>query len=174
MKKSMLLVLIMCLLILTGCKGEDGDNGKVYSYLTWTNDVTAFDLSAIMFSQPSTFYINTKYEFIPEAVGRVYWKSSGTWYYYDTIIVSAQGGGSGSAELLIIPKDGNDGKDAIYMTQFSGSMIYQDFVRYENIAGSIDDQAISGIQITEEEREYAIEADIDEDNLPPIFQPRYQ
>ncbi len=111
MKKFILFTLVISLLILTGCKGDDGSDGKIYSYLTWTSDVTAFNLSALMYEQPNAFYINTKYEFVPEAAGRNYWRSSGSWYYYDTVVVSAENGESGSADLLIILKDGEDGND---------------------------------------------------------------
>jgi hypothetical protein len=169
MKRTLMLILII--LALTGCKGDDGNDGKVYSYLTWTSDVTAFNLESIMYEQPSTYYVNTKYEFIPDAVGRVYWKSNGTWYYLDIVIVSAQGGGSGSAELLFIPKDGDDGQDAIYMTQVSGNIASQYFVRYESIAARSVNLTIQGIKMTEEEREGAIEADTDEENLPLVFKP---
>jgi len=113
MRKVLLFLLLI--IILTGCKGKDGEDGKVYVEAQWTSDINALDISSVIKGgeNPTIFYQNTPYELEPEKSGFVYWRSNSTWYFYPIQVSAADSGGKGSSELLFLPKDGDDGKDII-------------------------------------------------------------
>lgn len=122
------------LLILTGCKGEDGEDGKVYVEGEWTSDINALDISSIIKGgiNPPFFLQNTKYELEPGRSGYIYWRSDVTWYSSPVIIDDAQEGTEGSMDVMYFPLVGEDGKDTITRVRISGSNIYDLGTRYES------------------------------------------
>ena len=118
-------VIIITIAFLLGCSGKDGANGPVYVSMTWSSDVTAFDLSSILASgtNPAYFYSNTKYELERNKTGTFWWRSSGTDYYINTKISPGESGSSGSTKLLIFPKDGNNGRGTTFKKYISGNTV---------------------------------------------------
>ncbi len=125
MKRYLVFLIVLSFILIAGCKGEDGEDGKVYVEGEWTSDIEAIEFASIIKGgiTPSVLYENTKYELEPGSSGNIYWRSNGSWYYY-FIVPDAESGSSGNSDFLFVPKDGDDGKDTIMKVRFSGSMIY--------------------------------------------------
>jgi len=118
-------VVIITIAFLLGCSGKDGDSGPVYISMTWSSDVTAFDLSSMLAggTNPAVFYENTKYELERNKTGKFYWKSSGTTYYLNHKADSGQSGSSGTTKLLIFPEDGTNGRGTTNKYYVSGNTV---------------------------------------------------
>ncbi|MBT4087684.1 MAG: hypothetical protein HOE30_04240 [Deltaproteobacteria bacterium] len=164
------LIFILLVLAFFGCKGDDGADGELHSLISWTTDITAIDLNSVLYTPYSvtTWELNKQYRFQPEKVGRIYWVSSGTTWYLDVITGAVATGGSGASEYIFLPKDGDDGKNTVYYTKFSGSTATSVFLRYENIVVIAGTDPVA-FEISDEEKENAIEAEIDSENPPLIF-----
>jgi hypothetical protein len=134
------LIIILVVLTLFGCKGDDGSDGKVYITLDWTSDITAFDFTAFEKESHSYYMKNTRYELQPDTVGYIGWISNGTAY---TLLVGtrpAESGSSGSSEYILFPKDGEDGKDRISDMYFSGNTMSTTREYLENIIGDLSSE----------------------------------
>ena len=148
-----------------GKDGEDGENGRMYTKVSWSNDISSISLNELTTEQHSIWYLNTDYELKQNQSGYLYWVSSGTSYYYSTNVTSGEegeDGESGSSNIIVLPvdgEDGEDGRDSFYSTYFSGNTVYIDFVSY---SGSIIVESDTPAELSDNgfDKENAIQGEI--------------
>jgi len=129
--------------LLLGCKGEDGEDGKVYFTLDWGSDINAVDLSNVIKEDISTISRNTRYELEPGVAGYVYWRSNTTWYQLWVEIEDAEEGEEGGTSyipLILQAEEGEDGKDRIYELYVTGNTLYVNDEYLESIALDLDNK----------------------------------
>jgi hypothetical protein len=135
-----LFIFFAIILVIAGCKGEDGEDGSVYVVLTWTNDVTAIDMSAIEADDYLFYSYGHKYRLQPGAQGYVFWTSNDVTYMYFIIVDKADEGEEGETYLLLPTGSsihGDDGKDRTYEVLISGDTLYMLSNRLENRSGDV-------------------------------------
>lgn len=121
MNRMSVLALLAISALLGACAGDDGQDGGVYAIPTWSSDIVAADFSEAGAEAPYTY--GEKRALRP-GVATIYWQSGTTVYYLVVEIEPGVGGSSGSATMLVIPKDGDDGQDRIYDVYISGDTLF--------------------------------------------------
>jgi len=158
MNKYLIVFIMVLSSLIAGCKGEDGEDGKVYVEVEWTSDISALDLSNILKDgqSPSSYYENTKYELEPGVTGIVYWKSNNTVYSFSVTVEDVQSGKNGGAKYILVPEDGDDGDHSVQRVGFSGNTISDLGTRSESqFRESIENKSVPS---TVENIDEAIEA----------------
>ena len=143
--KNLLMILVMASVLLSGCKGEDGADGKIYLEMQWTSDVNMIDISEVILGgeNPALFYQERLYELEPGKEGLVGWRSDSDWYYISVKNPSSEPGQSGGSNFILIPENGSSGIDRVIEVFMTGGSIYIGD-RYQNSYGERSEIGVKG------------------------------
>ena len=135
-------------IMILGCKGDDGADGKVFFTLLVTSDITSLDFSEVAAQTYASVTADgvTKYELTPGSSGDIWWLSGSQLWTTFVEIDPAQAGGEGETSYLPVvmdAKDGAKGKDRIYDLYITGGTLYILDDRLENrVGGDINEGGV--------------------------------
>ena len=113
--------MFFCLFSVIGCKGYDGDDGKVYIRCIWTYDVESLDLSNILITgtNPYFFFFKKNYELDPGRTETIYWTSDSIKYSYLFTVPDAQKGEKALNDRYVITPNGDKGLNTYITVKIS-------------------------------------------------------